>query len=437
LLFPYGPSLQVADAPVVYAGRYGEGSAVGSGAAAGKVVVYGAPLDSAGRPDWRVFRHGPPPVPAGALAVAFATLDITPEEQIAQTKEPRLGLSVPGRASGEKPLAFFLTPEAATTIFGTPIDQVKPGTAGRPMSGRIGFMETASEAPVQNVVAILRGTDSTGQSQYVALGAHNDHIGTVSPPLRHDSVRVFNRLFRQTGAETPAPALSPEEKSRLRAALDSVSREQPNRADSIANGADDDGSGSMALLEIAEALSRNPPRTSVLFVWHAAEEEGLFGSQWFTEHPTVPRDSIVAQINMDMIGRGERRDTPDGGPGYLLVIGSRRLSRELGDLAETVARDPRHGFTLDYKYDANGHPAQVYCRSDHYMYARFGIPVAFFSTDIHQDYHQVTDEPQYLSYPKYARVTEYLRDLTVRLADLSHRPAVDQPKPDPRAPCKQ
>ena len=434
---PYGPRLETQGAPVIYAGRYGQGPALDSSATEGKLVIYGAPLDSAGHPDWRIFRHGPPPTPPGALAVGFATLDITPEEGIAEARDPKLALSASNADPDGKPVALFLTPAAATTLFDSPIDQLKPGTIGKQVTGRVGFVEEKAEAPVQNVVAILRGTDPRLRSQFVALGAHNDHIGTVSPPLEHDSVYVFNRLFRQLGAEDPSPKLTPGQEARFRAELDSVSRSQPRRVDSVANGADDDGSGSMGLLEIAEALSRQPPRRSLLFVWHAAEEEGLFGSQWFTEHPTVPRDSIVAQINMDMIGRGERRDVPEGGTRYLLVIGSRRLSRELGDLAETVAHDPRHGFDLNYKYDAPGHPGQAYCRSDHYMYARFGIPVAFFTTDIHQDYHQVTDEPQYLSYLKYARVTDYLKDLAVRVADLDHRPLVDQPNPDPSAPCKQ
>lgn len=437
LFLPYGPRFESQGVPVVYAGRYGQNPGLPSAATSGKVVVYGAPLDSAGQPDPRIQSYGPLPVPSGAVAVVFATLDLLPEGTIAQMSTPRLALSTPNADSDPKPIALSITRAAAATIFGSPLDQVKTGATGSSLSGRIGLIEKRSESPVENVVAIVRGADPHLRSQFVALGAHNDHLGTVSPPLEHDSVYVFNRLFRPLGAEDPSPTLTPEQTSRLRAALDSVSRTQARRVDSVANGADDDGSGSMGLLEIAEALSRQPPRRSILFVWHAAEEEGLFGSQWFTEHPTVPRDSIVAQINLDMIGRGERRDVPDGGPKYLLVIGSRRLSRELGDLAETVAREPRHGFTLNYKYDAPGHPGQAYCRSDHYMYARFGIPVAFFSTDIHQDYHQVTDEAQYLSYPKYARVTEFLKDLAVRVADLDHRPVVDQPKPDPNAPCKQ
>jgi Zn-dependent M28 family amino/carboxypeptidase len=175
----------------------------------------------------------------------------------------------------------------------------------------------------------------------------------------------------------------------------------------------------------------------LLFVWHTGEESGLQGSRWFTDHPTVPRDSIVSQINVDMIARGGPQDEPKGGPGYLQVIGSRRLSTELGDLLETVNREGRHGMVFDYTYDADGHPDNFYCRSDHYSYARYGIPIAFLSTGGHRDYHQVTDEPEYLDYVQFARVTRFLADLADRLANLDHRIVVDKPKPDPEAPCHQ
>jgi Zn-dependent M28 family amino/carboxypeptidase len=195
----------------------------------------------------------------------------------------------------------------------------------------------------------------------------------------------------------------------------------------------------MGLLEIAEAISRSGahPKRSLLFVWHTGEESGLQGSRWFTDHPTVPRDSIVAQINIDMIARGDPTDIPAGGPGYLEVLGSRRLSTELGDLAEQVNRDGRFGFQFNYAFDANGHPDQYYCRSDHANYARYGIPIVFFSTGSHRDYHQVTDEAQFLNYDKFATVVRYVDALTTKVADLDHRVVVDQPKPDPEAPCKQ
>ena len=134
--------------------------------------------------------------------------------------------------------------------------------------------------------------------------------------------------------------------------------------------------GSVALLEIAESVAKAgpKPRRSLLFIWHTGEEEGLFGSRYFTDNPTVPRDSIVAEINVDMIGRGDSGDIEGGGPGYIQVIGSRRLSTELGDLVEKVNTDSGFGLKFDYQFDAPGHPQQYYCRSDHYMYARFGIP---------------------------------------------------------------
>src|SRR5437764_6688875 len=126
---------------------------------------------------------------------------------------------------------------------------------------------------------------------------------------------------------------------------DSFARLHPARRDSINNRADDDGSRAMVLLEIAESMAHGArPKRSVLFVWHAAEEDGLLGSRYFTDHPTVARDSIVAQLNTDMIGRGRPTDHEGGGPSYLRMIGSRRLSTELGDIGERVNAEGRHRF---------------------------------------------------------------------------------------------
>jgi hypothetical protein len=106
-------------------------------------------------------------------------------------------------------------------------------------------------------------------------------------------------------------------------------------------------------------------------------------------------------------------------------------------LIERVNRGGGHDLTIDYRYDANGHPDNVYCRSDHYMYARYGIPIAFFSTGLHRDYHEVTDEPQYIDYDHMARVATLVRDVALGVANLDHRLVVDKPKPDPKAPCHQ
>ena len=321
-------------------------------------------------------------------------------------------------------------------LFGKRVDQLKPGDTGSAIQGEVTF--EGSDVGATNVVAILEGADPALRGEYVALGAHNDAIGIV-PPVDHDSIRAYNTVMRPRGANDPPGEPNAAQAARIKGMVDSMRKLHPARLDSIVNGADDDGSGSMALLEIAEAVSRSStrPKRSLLFVWHTGEESGLQGSRWFTDNPTVPRDSIVAQINSDMIARGGPEDEARRDPAYLQVIGSRRLSTELGDLAEASNRDGGFNLSFDYSYDANGHPDNFYCRSDHYMYARYGIPIAFFSTGGHRDYHQVTDEIEFLDFDKYARVTSFVRAVVERVANLDHRVVVDKPKPDPEAPCHQ
>jgi Zn-dependent M28 family amino/carboxypeptidase len=156
---------------------------------------------------------------------------------------------------------------------------------------------------------------------------------------------------------------------------------------------------------------------------------------YFTSNPTIPRDSIIAQLNLDMIGRGGPADESAGGPGYLQIIGARRRSAQLGEVIETVSARGPHRWHLDYSLDAPGHPEQLFCRSDHFSYARFGIPVAFFSTGLHADYHQVTDEVEHLDVAKLARVSVLLRNVVLELANRREPLRRDKPAPDPGAPC--
>lgn len=294
----------------------------------------------------------------------------------------------------------------------------------------------------RNVVAILRGSDPVLRVEYVAIGAHNDHIGIRHPAADHDSLKAYNTELTRLGApvwDRNARARRDSLKSVIHINVDSLHRIRPARLDSISNGADDDGSGTVTVLEIAENLvnARVKPKRSILFVWHTAEEKGLLGSKWFTEHPTVPLNKIVAQLNMDMVGRGSAGDIAGGGPDYLQLVGSRRVSTELGDIVEQVNSARARPFKFDYQYDANGHPERIYCRSDHYEYARFGIPITFFTTGLHPDYHQVTDEPQYIDYEHMTRVADLVRDVAVRVANLDHRPRVDKLVGDPMAACVQ
>jgi hypothetical protein len=290
--------------------------------------------------------------------------------------------------------------------------------------------------PARNVIGVLRGSDPVLRNEYVVVSAHNDHVGVATRAVDHDSLRVTNfaAAMRKRGSSAAAA------QAWATHALDSLRALRPPRADSIFNGADDDGSGTVALLEIAKAMAASPnkPKRSILFISHTAEEEGLLGSAWFTDHPTVPLDSLVAELDMDMIGRGSPADVANGGPGYLELIGTRRLSTELGDVAERVNAKEPIPFRFNYAFDAPGDREQYYCRADHYSYARFGIPSINFSRGDHPDYHEVTDEPQYIDYDAMARVATYVRDLALALASLDHRVVIDKPKQkDPHAGCVQ
>ncbi len=317
------------------------------------------------------------------------------------------------------------------------------GTYYQDIRATSGRFRGGAQGTARNVIAVLRGSDPVLRDEYVAIGAHNDHVGfRRGAPIDHDSLKVFNSELTRLGAphwDGSRAAMRDSIKQTLRVNIDSLRRLRPSRPDSIYNGADDDASGSMTVLEIAEALAAMPvkPKRSIIFVWHTSEEKGLLGAKWFTENPTVPRGQIVAQLNMDMVGRGSAEDIAGGGPDYLQLVGSRRLSKELGDIVEQVNAQNPQPFKFDYEFDADGHSERIYCRSDHYMYARYGIPVTFFTTGLHPDYHQVTDEPQYIDYPKMARVADFVRDVAVRVANLDHRPIVDKAVGDPMARCVQ
>jgi Zn-dependent M28 family amino/carboxypeptidase len=245
---------------------------------------------------------------------------------------------------------------------------------------------------------------------------------------------------RPLGADSPARAPTSAEWVRIHQILDSLRALRAPRRDSVFNGADDDGSGTVALIEIAEAFAKGGirPRRSILLVSHTAEEKGLRGSAWFTDHATVPLDSVVAEIDVDMIGRGAATDIKAGGPTYLEVVGLRRLSNEFGDWFEAInAREPLP-FVFDYEYDAHGHPDQYYCRADHYSYARYGIPSVSLSRGSHMDYHQLTDEPQYIDYPDYTRLTKLVFDAALFVANADHAPRLSVAKPvNPHVPCRQ
>lgn len=416
----------------VYAGRLDQLHDLAPEMIAGRVVVIAAPEGNAAIPD-ALTKY------AGASAILIGALQTLPPQVVNYFSAPRTVVTrsytpAPG------PVVIFTKADAITAVFGESATAIKPGVIGKTrISASGGFSAVRAAAPARNVVAVLPGSDSRLRGQYVALGAHNDHVGLAERPVDHDSILAYNRVMRPEGLQSNAARPDAVQQARIDSLYRVFRGSGPVRLDSVFNGADDDGSGSIALLGIAEALtrSRQPLRRSMLFVWHTGEELGMLGSEYFTSNPTVPLDSIVTQLNIDMIGRGGPNDLPGGGPGYLQLIGSRRLSTELGDLVEAVNTKQGFGFRFDYQYDAAGHPQNIYCRSDHASYARHGIPVTFFSTGVHPEYHQLTDEVEYIDFTKMQRVSEFIRRVAVEVSNGQDRPRVDQPLPNPNEPCRQ
>lgn len=430
--------------PVIYGGVAGDTTqALTNDQAAGRLVVLTMPTNPGARVSLRsVSRVGEN---AGAVLV------VGPEQLLNQLKRPTTFVDDGEAGPAQRPL-IFASRAGASKLFDTPLDQLTFGAAGRSANLDLKVNIAPLPFPARNVVGIIPGRDPKLKGEYVAIGAHNDHVGANARPVDHDSLRIFNHLVRPGGAEDGGKQATPDEQAKVNADLAAWRGAHPNtsRIDSISNGADDDGSGSVAVLEVAEKLAslkgNKAPRRSILFVWHTGEEKGLLGSAWYTDHPTVSRDSIVAQLNMDMVGRGNSWDvtgasstgTPlRGGPNYVQIVGSRRLSTQLGDIIEQVNKDKKHKLEFDYAMDANGHPMNIYCRSDHYEYARYGIPIAFLTTGGHSDYHQVTDEPQYIDYARMARVSSLIADVAMNIADRDQRIVVDKEKPDPKGTCRQ
>lgn len=240
----------------------------------------------------------------------------------------------------------------------------------------------------RNVCAISEGSDPKLKAEYVAIGAHYDHVG-MNPNL-------------------PGP-------------------------DKIYNGADDDGSGTVAVMNIAKAFLTCPtkPKRSILFVWHCGEEKGLWGSDYYNSHLTVPKGSIVAQLNIDMIGRSRKPDDKDPrnnsltGTNAIYVIGTTMMSTRLGEIVHGV--NAKY-LNLEYnkKYDDPKDPNQFFYRSDHYNYAKNGIPICFWFDGEHEDYHQVGDEVSKIDFSKMEKIARTVFITGVTVANEAVRPPVDK-----------
>ena len=236
----------------------------------------------------------------------------------------------------------------------------------------------------QNVLAYHEGADPELKEEVVVLTSHYDHVGIGQP----DS----------TG-------------------------------DRIYNGADDDGSGTVGLLNIARALSEAEaegvvPRRSVLFLNVSAEEKGLLGSRYYSDHPVFPMDKTVANLNTDMIGRVDAMHKKKGVEEYAYIIGGDIISSQLDSLIEAANR--RSGqIELSMRYNDLNDPNQFYRRSDHWHFGRKGVPFAFFFSGIHEDYHRPSDEVHKIRFDKMAKIVRTMYASTIMIANTQNPPEVD------------
>lgn len=241
------------------------------------------------------------------------------------------------------------------------------------------------KVPAKNVVGYIEGSDTALKDEYVILSAHYDHMGIDTPD--------------QTG-------------------------------DRIYNGADDNGSGTVALLSIAKAMKAAKdagygPRRSVVFLHVTAEERGLLGSRYYSDYPTVPIENVIANLNIDMIGRIDEEHEAKDETDYVYIIGAEIISSDLNNTLNRANDINDNQIRFDMKYNDLQDRNQFYRRSDHWNFGRLGIPFIFYFTGVHADYHRPSDTPDKIFYDKYSKITRMIYSTAIELANDDEKPVVD------------
>ena len=278
---------------------------------------------------------------------------------------------------------FMVSSDKMAELFGTPLETLKEAAKSTPetiASQKSTYQVVKTKTPVEayNVMGFLEGTDK--KEEVLVISSHYDHVGVSS-----------------TGE--------------------------------VFNGADDDGSGTVSVMEIAQAFATaakegNRPRRSILFLNVTGEEKGLLGSQYYSENPIFPIANTVNNINIDMVGRIDYEYQNAENKDYVYVIGSEMLSSHLKKINE-YNNITYTNLILDYRYDAEDDPNRFYYRSDHYNFAKFNIPVIFFFNGVHDDYHQVTDTVDKIEFPLMQKRTQLIFHTAWDLANREQRTPVD------------
>ena len=264
----------------------------------------------------------------------------------------------------QSPLVFNISENTAAAIMGTDAKGILENMKTQPLASKtykadvdLNYFKETKTTNAANVMGLLEGSDK--KDEYVLLTAHYDHIGT--------------------------------------------------RSDTIINyGADDDGSGTVTILELAEAFTKakaagKGPRRSILFMTVSGEEHGLWGSAYYANHPVYPLEKTSVDLNIDMIGRiGNEYNNDKDSANYVYLIGDDKLSSDLATISDMVNKE-NTGLKLDRKYNDPKDPNRFYYRSDHYNFAEKGVPIIFYFNGVHKDYHRPTDTPDKINYPLMAK----------------------------------
>jgi hypothetical protein len=278
---------------------------------------------------------------------------------------------------------FMVSSDKMAQLFGAPVETLKEAAKANPTSiaaQKASYQIVKTKTPVEavNVMGFLEGTDK--KEEVLVISSHYDHVG----------VSAEGDAF---------------------------------------NGADDDGSGTVSVMEIAEAFATAAkdgikPRRSILFLNVTGEEKGLLGSEYYSENPVFPIANTVNNINIDMVGRIDYEYQKEANKDYVYVIGSEMLSSQLKKINE-YNNITYTNLVLDYRYDAEDDPNRFYYRSDHYNFAKFNIPVIFFFNGVHDDYHQVTDTVDKIEFPLMNKRAHLIFHTAWDLANRDQRTPVD------------
>lgn len=345
----------------------------------------------------RRFFGAPETAPAGILVVG----DLSPRgglvsdaAMLQASSDPGVGnLSIQPPSGGSRsrfPTILNVSAELASILTGRDMAEIKteiddtmtPVVFESDTMLRAVVANQVHEVSTENVVAFIEGSDPILKDEYVVISSHYDHVGM-----------------------------------------------QPAEDDGIFNGADDDGSGTVAVLEIAEAFAKakedgHGPRRSILFMNVSGEEKGLLGSAWYTDRePIVPLDQTVANLNIDMIGRIDPTH-PDENTDYVYIIGSNLVSQELHDINIRANETFGSKIQLHERFNSKDDPNQFYRRSDHWNFGKNNIPFIFFFTGTHEDYHGVDDEPEKIEYERMAKISHIIFATAWQIANQDTRPEV-------------